>query len=97
MILHGNPKREKTTKVVSFINKLFFGSSYHHMRYATFTKRICDISHMRFVNVAYCTCDISHMRFVNVAYHIWWYEEPKKQFISKGYNFGAFLPLWISI
>ena len=82
------------------------------MRYSTFTQRICDISQIHFVNVSYhiCgmqhiqnayaiyrTCDISHMRFVNVAYRIWWYEEPKKQFISKGHNFGAFLPLWISI
>ena len=52
------------------------------MRYAVFTKHICDIS---------------PMHFVNVAYRIWWYEEPKKQFINKGYNFGGFLPLWISI
>ena len=67
------------------------------MQYATFTKHICDISHMRFVNVAYRIWDISHMHFVNVANRIWWYEEPKKQFINKGYNFGGFLPLWISM
>ena len=51
MILNGNPKREKTTKVVSFINKLFFGFSYHHMLYATFTKLICDISHMLYLTL----------------------------------------------
>ena len=87
----------KAPKLHPLLINCFFGSSYHHMRYASFTKCIGDISHMHFVNVEYRTCDISHMRFVNVAYRIWWYEEPKKQFINKGYNFGGFLPLWISM
>ena len=68
----------KAPKLYPLLINCFFGSKNHHMRYATFTKCICDISHMHFVNVAYPTCDISHMRFVNVAYcisdisHMWY-------------------------
>ena len=80
MILNGNPKREKTTKVVSFINKLFFWflvppyticNNYKmHLRFVNVAYRICDISHMKYATFTECICDISHMRFVNVAYHI---------------------------
>ena len=59
--------------------------------------RICDMQHLQNAYAIYRKCDISHMHFVNVAYRIWWYKEPKKQFINTGYNFGGVLPLWISM
>ena len=74
MILHGNPKREKTTKVVSFINKLFFLvpcttiCDMQHLQNAYAIYRTCDISHMRFVNVAYRICDIPHMRYLTLQH-----------------------------
>ena len=65
----------KPPKLYPLLINCFSGSLYHHMRYTTFTKCICDISHMRFVNVAYHISDISHMRYLTLQnayaiYHI---------------------------
>ena len=58
----------KPPKLYLLLINCFFGSLYHHMRYATFTKCICDISQVRYSTFTKHICDISHMRFINVAY-----------------------------
>ena len=75
-ILNGNPKREKITKVVSFINKLFFW--FLVPPYA-----ICNIykTHMRYIALAiyryiafaFCKCCISQMPYLTLqnAYAIY--------------------------
>ena len=61
-------RERKEPKLYLLLINCFFGSSYDHMRYATFTKCICDISHMRFVNVEYRICDILLYRIENYCW-----------------------------